>query len=90
MSTLLALKCMNWIDSQRGVDEGAGGTPGPGQLEYYDHRKLNLYCLKVISFLGVQKMRRTLLSAILHIDFCKLKTIACNAHYKVVALTLRQ
>jgi len=54
MSTLLSLKCMNWIDSQRGVDEGTGGTPGPGQLEYYDHCKLNLHCLKVIAFLTVQ------------------------------------
>jgi len=35
-------------------------------------------------------MRKTLLSAILHTEACKLKAIACNAHHKVVAAYLHQ
>ena len=52
--------------------------------------ELKIYCIKGIPFLAVRKiLGRILLSTILHFIFCKMKTISCNAHYKVVALTLR-
>jgi len=39
------------LDRQsEGSRRGCRWTPGPGQLEYYDHRKLNLCCLKGYSF----------------------------------------